>query len=61
MRKYTETDLHIINLKALYAKGILSKQQLNTLKGQALSGDIDGSKRGLDTICNRLTKRSESL
>ena len=28
-------------------KNNLSKQQVSTLKGQALSGDIEGAKRGL--------------
>ena len=29
-------------------RGILTIQQLRTLRGQALSGDIDGARKGLD-------------
>ena len=31
----------------------LSKQQYRTIKGQALSGDIDGAEKGLNSLLNR--------
>ena len=31
----------------------LSKQQYRTIKGQALSGDIDGAQKGLNSLLNR--------
>lgn len=34
-------------------KQYLNKQQISTLKGQVLSGNIDGAKRGLARILRR--------
>jgi hypothetical protein len=31
----------------------LSRQQLKTLRGQALAGDISGAKKGLERICRK--------
>ena len=31
----------------------LTKQQYHTLKGQALSGDIDGAQKGLNSLSRR--------
>lgn len=31
----------------------LSNQQYRTIKGQALSGDIDGAQKGLNSLLNR--------
>lgn len=31
----------------------LTKQQYHTIKGQALSGDIDGAEKGLNSLLNR--------
>ena len=31
----------------------LSKQQYRTIKGQALSGDIDGAQKGLNSLLGR--------
>ena len=31
----------------------LSKQQYRTIKGQALSGDIDGAQKGLNSLLRR--------
>ena len=31
----------------------LTKQQYHTLKGQALSGDIDGAQKGLNSLLRR--------
>ena len=31
----------------------LSKQQYRTIKGQALSGDIDGAQKGLNSLLSR--------
>jgi len=31
----------------------LTKQQLKTLKGQALNGDLEGAKKGLNKILKR--------
>ena len=32
---------------------ILPKQTISTLRGQALSGDLEGAKRGLKTALNK--------
>lgn len=37
-------------------RGILSKQQIKTLKGQILSGDIKGAEKGLSKILIRRIK-----
>lgn len=36
------------------ARGNITKQQYRTLKGQILSGDIDGAMRGLQKILGRV-------
>ena len=36
---------------------ILSKQTILTLRGQALSGDLEGAKRGLKTILNKIQSK----
>lgn len=33
---------------------ILPKQIISTLKGQALAGDLDGAKKGLETVLNKM-------
>ena len=41
-------------LKQLGAnKYVLSRQQIQTLRGQALSGDVDGARKGLERILRR--------
>ena len=35
-------------------KHLLTTQQMRTLKGQVISGDIDGAMRGLDKLMNRI-------
>lgn len=35
------------------SRKFLTRQQYKTLKGQALSGDIDGALKGLQTLFNR--------
>lgn len=41
-------------IKHLYkCKNSMTRQELLTLRGQALKGDIDGAMRGLGTIMNR--------
>ena len=38
---------------------VLPKQTLKTLKGQALSGDLEGAKKGLGTVLRRRAGRCE--
>lgn len=38
---------------------ILSKQTILTLRGQAISGDVDGAKKGLITALNKRQSKSE--
>jgi len=48
-----ENNYHEINsfIKVLRSQlGKLTKQQMHTLKGQALSGDLDGAKKGLSRL-----------
>ena len=40
-------------------KDILPKQTMKTLKGQALSGDLEGAKKGLGTVLRREAGRCE--
>lgn len=35
-------------------KGVLSRQQIQTLRGQALAGDVDGARKGLERLLRRL-------
>lgn len=46
-----ETKVFLKRLKIF--KKILTVQERKTLKGQALSGDIEGAKKGLDKILKR--------
>ncbi len=34
-------------------KHLLTRQELQTLRGQAMAGDYDAAKRGLTTVLNR--------
>lgn len=44
-----------IACKAIYAhKNILSTQQMRTLKGQVLNGNIEGAMKGLETLVKRV-------
>lgn len=40
-------------------KDVLPKQMMKTLKGQALSGDLEGAKKGLVTVLRRRAGRCE--
>lgn len=40
-------------------KVVLPKQTMKTLKGQALSGDLEGAKKGLCTVLRRRAGRCE--
>lgn len=40
-------------------KDVLPKQTIKTLKGQALSGDLEGAKKGLGTVLRRRADRCE--
>ncbi len=46
--EYREVSVFIKALKSQVGK--LTKQQMYTLKGQALSGDLDGAKKGLSRL-----------
>lgn len=35
-------------------KGVLTRQQIQTLRGQALSGDVEGARKGLERLLRRL-------
>lgn len=51
--------LHYL-MKSLYVHhSKLTRQQFRTLKGQALSGDIDGAAKGLKTILKAKEKENE--
>lgn len=41
-------------------KQLLSTQQMRTLKGQVLAGDIAGAMRGLDKLIGRITDGGDS-
>ena len=43
-RKYQE---NLKNLRLAYKHGRITKQQFKTLRGQALSGNLEGARRGL--------------
>ncbi len=47
-KKYQEINIFIKTLKSQIGK--LTRQQMHTLKGQALSGDLDGAKKGLNRL-----------
>lgn len=46
--KYQEINVFIKTLKGQV--GNLTRQQLSTLKGQAIAGDLDGAKKGLKKL-----------
>lgn len=35
-------------------RGTIPKHIIKTLKGQALAGDLDGAKKGLETVLNKM-------
>lgn len=35
-------------------RGIIAKSHLHTLRGQALAGDVDGARKGLERLLRRL-------
>lgn len=51
-KKVNELAKHFIELLSVYRRQ-LSRQQLRTLKGQALAGDIDGAIKGLHKLVNK--------
>lgn len=50
-RRYTIANPVLTRLKEVHRE--LSAQQYNTIRGQALSGDIEGATKGLETILGR--------
>ena len=52
---YTETDFFIKSLKQ-YG---LTKQQIKTLRGQALSGNLDGARKGIARLIEKGGKKLE--
>lgn len=44
-------DFFIESLKSY--RDVLTKQQMKTLRGQAIHGDLDGAKRGLKKLVER--------
>lgn len=38
---------------------ILTRQQTQTIKGQALSGDVDGARRGMEALLARARKEGQ--
>lgn len=40
---------------------ILPKQTISTLRGQALSGDLEGAKRGLKTALNKTQSNKDKM
>lgn len=54
------TDLNAV-MRALKANtGRLTRQQIKTLRGQALKGDIDGASKGLERILRRKEKQCQA-
>jgi hypothetical protein len=48
---FVEINRFIKSLRAYTDR--LSRQQIKTLRGQALVGDITGAKKGLERICRK--------
>lgn len=44
---YTKNHRFLMELRALMRGGYISKQEMLTFRGQALSGDVDGATKGL--------------
>lgn len=44
---YSKNQNFLAKLRSFYRHGMITKQELMTLRGQALSGDSDGASRGL--------------
>jgi hypothetical protein len=47
------------DLKEMHGK--IPKNTIKTLRGQALSGDVDGARRGLEKIKNRSVKQDDYI
>ncbi|WP_102348337.1 hypothetical protein [Bacillus sp. Marseille-P3661] len=52
-----DTVEYLMDLKRY--KDVLPKQTMKTLKGQALSGDLEGAQKGLCTVLRRRAGRCE--
>lgn len=46
-------------LRERYRKGIITQQEMKTLRGQAINGDIDGAVKGLAKIEARKREEAE--
>jgi hypothetical protein len=54
------TDLNAV-MRALKANsGRLTRQQIKTLRGQALKGDTDGASKGLERLLRRKEKQCQA-
>lgn len=51
LKKMNKADKFIKKLKRF--NNILTKQQLKTLRGQAIKGDVEAAEKGLDTLIKR--------
>ena len=40
---------------------ILSKQTISTLRGQAIAGDVEGAKKGLETALNKKQSNKDKM
>lgn len=47
---YSDNDKFLRSLRAVYKNGHITRQELLTLRGQALSGDPDGAQKGLEKL-----------
>lgn len=57
--KYLRARGVLAALRERYRKGIITQQEMKTLRGQALNGDIDGAVKGLAKIEARKREEAE--
>ena len=45
-----KSPVPILPVKEAYNRGLISRQQMKTISGQAKSGDHDGAKKGIEKL-----------
>ena len=54
-----DTNKFIINLKRY--RHLLTKQQIKTIRGQAISGNVEGAIKGLQTALNKKQSNKDKM
>ena len=59
--RYRKAHYFLMDLRRLWKQREITSQQYSTLRGQALSGDMDGAIKGLGRILEHNAEEREAL